>query len=503
MQDGGSHIGKVHSIIEYIDHQGTANDEDLVLIMDGYDTWFQLPSEVLVDRYYEILDQADARLVDRLGVKAMRQVRKEKIGNAVSSRIVFGAGKRCAPNQIQTMACYAVPPSPLPEDLYGGNTDTPAGYNQWTSYRQRYLEAGMMMGPIGEMRRMFSRAGEMIDGPEKLWQTPGRTTIDPMDDGSKSSKYFYHGSDQSIFAKIFGRQEYIREHLRRRWDPVAGRPGDPKMQTTIEGMHFNDNLHPPWAHEQWQQDQLWVARERFLTHVPNWYLHLPSPDLLKKYDFGITLDYFSSLSHQTLNSETDATWLTHSNTPLESQIDAKTRSSYDCPLHLATTRSRTAFPANLLNAPHPSQPRSTTAPTPKQSLLWGSSHTTSPWLQTPLYTHLCLTTPTHATIPAIIHHNGAKHTLARDWKQMAWLYKAARPVLDGPSIYEENGLGRPELGGADEERQGPGTGGAWTDKGYSMSWEQLCPKDILERGEVFGKKRGGKGEGKSKSKGQG
>lgn len=78
--------------------------------------------------------------------KANQRLRA-RLGNAYNAEhirqtIVFGAGKRCAPNQMHTVACYPIPGSPLPDDLYGANTDTIMGKNKYTSMKQRYLNSG-------------------------------------------------------------------------------------------------------------------------------------------------------------------------------------------------------------------------------------------------------------------------------------------------------------------------------------------------------------------------
>lgn len=77
---------------------------------------------------------ANKRLKARLG----RAVKKENL----QQRIIFGAGKRCAPNQLHTVACYPLPPSPLPDNTYGNNTDTEMGKNIWVNNKQRYLNSG-------------------------------------------------------------------------------------------------------------------------------------------------------------------------------------------------------------------------------------------------------------------------------------------------------------------------------------------------------------------------
>jgi hypothetical protein len=179
------------------------------------DIWFQLRREVLIERYHAVNDAANERLLQRLGSAVHAE--------GLEQTIIFGSGKRCAPNQVQTIGCYPVPESPLPKDTYGNNTDTSLGRNPWYSLRQRWLNSGFIMGPKGDMRALFKRAAQKAKETQRNM---------PNDDGSHGSDYMYHGSDQALFAVIFGEQEYQREVMRRRHhsikDDIKGRGGTPK-----------------------------------------------------------------------------------------------------------------------------------------------------------------------------------------------------------------------------------------------------------------------------------
>jgi len=140
----GSHIAKISRVLEWLDGSPNVGDDELILMMDacgpcilfhgkspscsqGSDIWFQLRREVFIFRYYSINAATNWRLEQRLA----RAVGAED----VKQTTVFGAGKQCAPNQVHTVACYAIPSSPLPDDLYGDNTDTIMGRNKFTSLR--------------------------------------------------------------------------------------------------------------------------------------------------------------------------------------------------------------------------------------------------------------------------------------------------------------------------------------------------------------------------------
>lgn len=149
---GGSHVAKISRVLEYLEKMPESMDHELIFMMDAYgpcesfrpmqigtadcttDIWFQLPPEVLVSRYYTINKKANQRLRARLG--------NAYDAEHIRQTIIFGAGKRCAPNQMHTVACYPIPEAPLPDDLYGANTDTVMGKNKYTSLKQRYLNSG-------------------------------------------------------------------------------------------------------------------------------------------------------------------------------------------------------------------------------------------------------------------------------------------------------------------------------------------------------------------------
>jgi hypothetical protein len=58
------------------------------------------------------------------------------------------------------------------------------------------------MGPKGDLRALFTRAAAKAKETQRNMDN---------DDGSHGSDFMYHGSDQALFAVIFGEQEYQRE----------------------------------------------------------------------------------------------------------------------------------------------------------------------------------------------------------------------------------------------------------------------------------------------------
>lgn len=301
------------------------------------DIWFQLRPEVLISRYHSINDAANERLRQRLG----RAVDKE----GLSQTIIFGAGKRCAPNQVHTIACYPIPDSPLPHDLYGLNTDTIMGRNKYTSLRQRYLNSGYVIGPVGDMRKLWQRAQEILKASKE----------DPeWDNGSHGADFMYHGSDQSVFNIILGQQEFQREVMRRRHrttaDKAQGIAPDPPP-TRIEGTLIDDPINPSWTHEPFE------AKEG------------------KPYEFGIGLDYFSELGQQTVNSEEDARYLQYDG-DLGFQVNRDPNGHFDCPRKVSGN-----LPADV----EMSRP-------PFEGYAQSQMDEQKNWKGVPLYTNMCLNT---------------------------------------------------------------------------------------------------------------
>ncbi|KAJ6447201.1 dihydroorotate dehydrogenase [Purpureocillium lavendulum] len=405
---GGSHFAKITGVLEYINdgerRKQNGFDDELIIMIDSYDIWFQLPVEVLIARYDAIVAGDDARVAHRMGRAFSRE--------GIHSNIVFGGGKRCSPNQIHTLACYPVPDSPLPMDIHGGNTDTLMGRNIHSSFRTRYLNSGYMMGPVGAMRPLLEKA------KEKLEECANRTAA-LFDNGSRDSDHCYHGSDQSIFVEMYGEQEFHREVMRRHHrnamddyldSIVSGRAGARPPPSQILDAPVDDFLKPAFTHQQ-NND----------TYLPG-----------KPFEFGIALDYWSVLGHQTSNAEFDTRYILH-NKPLQPQIGQQ--GIFDCP-------ARAYMPDDLPE---------------RAPVLVPDDDNKNSWDSIPLYTEICV-----GTVPVMIHHNSVdKWWREKQWDK-TWWHGHSRRLLE-----EKRKAGAAML-----------TQGVSTDAGSRIKWEELCPKDV-------------------------
>jgi hypothetical protein len=57
----------LQGIRHYLHNNKYVQDDDLMLIVDGENSWFQLPSDVMIKQYVRVLEDANARLLVRYG----------------------------------------------------------------------------------------------------------------------------------------------------------------------------------------------------------------------------------------------------------------------------------------------------------------------------------------------------------------------------------------------------------------------------------------------------
>lgn len=178
--DHGRTMSKIPGVTRYLDAvlredahpDDKLKEDDLVLIADGYDIWFQLPPEVLLRRYHDINAKANARLRQQWGRDSPMPMRQS---------IITASQKRCypPPKAGSVMRCDVLPESPLRVDLYGSDTDNNFNETDFHHVRPRFINGGTYMGPAGDLRRMFRRALFKLESAvgrgEKLYSEQGVT----------------------------------------------------------------------------------------------------------------------------------------------------------------------------------------------------------------------------------------------------------------------------------------------------------------------------------------
>ncbi|KAI9667516.1 MAG: hypothetical protein M1821_000332 [Bathelium mastoideum] len=174
-----SHLFKVFRTLEYFNSLPEEQDDDLVVLIDAYDVWFQLRPDVLIQRYYSLRDAADKHLVDQLGASVVAE-------HGLRQTIFFNADKTLWPNLDTSTDPWWLPNSTLPESAFGPLTDKTDN----VYYRPRWLNSGAIIGPLGDMRRLWNVTARRIE-------EEGNSTL-------------FKDSDQMWFAKIYADQEYAR-----------------------------------------------------------------------------------------------------------------------------------------------------------------------------------------------------------------------------------------------------------------------------------------------------
>ncbi|KAF2020899.1 hypothetical protein BU24DRAFT_382910 [Aaosphaeria arxii CBS 175.79] len=165
---------QLKQVLDYLKNKLWVKDEDLILHVDGQDTWFQLPSDVLIRQYQNVLADANKRMLNKYGV--------DRDGlQKYNETIIFGATKVC---EGEDMACSYAPDSLLPSNIYGERTGqekalTPA----------KYLDSHMFIGPAKDVRALFEAALKNFDG-----------------------RHSSLGTAQSVFAAMFGEQQLARDN---------------------------------------------------------------------------------------------------------------------------------------------------------------------------------------------------------------------------------------------------------------------------------------------------
>ena len=413
-----SHTGKIQGVFDFLSDKSLVKDDDLVLIIDGYDIWMQLPPDVLIKRYHNILTEADERLRRRYGMEtrpSMVQKRQMARVPKYTQRVIFAADKICWPNGENDPACAAVPYSPLPKDAYGPGTD-----EDKDSFlkRPRYLNSGTVMGPAADVRAIYESALKRVE----------------------SEGWF---GDQYIFSSIFGEQEFSRETSRQSSQGTGGRWLD-------------------WISSALGASDSPLAANRTinnLTLVPE-----------HRYEYGIGLDYESELFQTLTHSVNDIRFVTYNDSSILSAIQEMHPNLRPQPFNL---------PIDLQTAKEPYMYAS--ADSESEEIADGILLPFSPkldniveepeWEEVPLATNLIT-----ASVPSILHFNGDAKPLREEWWSHMWYGKDSRALLRRVMRSSQGirAATAAALGGQSWWDMRGGKGGVWDDNKVWMSWHDVC-----------------------------
>ncbi|CAK3993329.1 Hypothetical predicted protein [Lecanosticta acicola] len=254
-----SHLFKITETLTYLRTLPREADTDMIVILDAYDIWLQLRPDVLLNRYYEVLRKNDLRL-QKDGILG-----KQINGYKIESKIIIGPDKIYWPQGPEDPATWAVPQSPLPEDIFGPDTDTDA-----PTSRPRWLNSGTIMGPAKEMRDYFAATVDMVS---KIYD----------------SSWEFRTSDQYYFAEVWAEQEVMRR----------------KLQAELKGQAFQPSLVPG-------------------TNETGIVPHIPAG---KRTEYGILQDYNTDVFQTAAGFELWLTWMRFNGSTKPADLSRRRRSS--------------------------------------------------------------------------------------------------------------------------------------------------------------------------------
>ena len=445
--DRGSHAGKIRGVFDFLNDKSKVKDDDLVLIIDGYDVWFQLPPEIMIRRYHKMIYEANDHLRRRYGM-----VTEGKPGDGTADRVqkytqkvIFGADKICWPNPAQDPACAAVPYSTLPKDVYGPETDKDkAGFHN----RPRFLNSGSVIGLAADVRAIYQYAVRKVE-------ERGRGSI----------------GDQFVFAEIFGEQEFQRETIRRDSQWTGGR--------------FYD----------WVSNALGTSESPLSANITiNNMTTIPG----QRYEYSMGLDYESHLFQTMTHSAADVEFITYNSSAYLSSIQAAHPSLHGLPLFLPSDLQTANAPFSYAS---PGNHTLDSSSSDKALLLpYSAALDTLPtgpheptWRTLPLATNVYA-----ASIPSLLHINGDKSLLSTWWPKL-WHHPYSRALLRQyiRSSQTPTAAAPAAKGGQTWWDNRGGRGGVWTDNGEWMAWGEVCKgteEAVFGDGKgVWGKEEGGRG----------
>ncbi|KAF4974835.1 hypothetical protein FZEAL_8296 [Fusarium zealandicum] len=177
-----AHIAKLRAIKRYLYSEAGEKDDDLVVVVDGFDVLAQIPAETMIERYFDFIARADQKLADQRGISV-----EELHATDVRQTVLWGTDKGCFPSGGSDPRCWLVPFSTLPRYKWGPKTEN----GELIFSDSRFLNSGTVIGPLGDLRTFIDATLMLI---EDTWDPDFR----------------YHDSDQYYISTMYARQEYQR-----------------------------------------------------------------------------------------------------------------------------------------------------------------------------------------------------------------------------------------------------------------------------------------------------
>jgi hypothetical protein len=379
------------------------------------DSWFQLPAEVTINRFFHSMQNADKQLLEKHGRKPPEIELNSTViplgSPRYTQRVLFGAQKECS-NPPEDLACYSAPEPPLPEDT----NDFEADRNSEVKYSSpRYMGPTMAIGHVADLRPIYERATEILQSENN---------------GARSSQY--------VFSQIWGKQEYVR---------------------SLRSKAFSINV-PLSA---WARFKLGLGDDpvQIPAITPTNTVVQPG----KKYEFGIGLDYEGSIFQNLHNSADDIRFVTFKNPSTTDPQTTLSEPALQSPIQIPLDLNQTAPPF----AQHP-----VSSPNPDPPIIAGLDdlpRENNGWQDIELATNIVAPS---SSVPSTLNFHG-NEALVNEWWNKMWYQPHARALLRQNIRNPDGAIVAKAAAEVDEwwDTRG-GKGGAWTDSGKWLGWNEVC-----------------------------
>ncbi|PVH68587.1 hypothetical protein DL98DRAFT_373447, partial [Cadophora sp. DSE1049] len=165
-------------------------DDDLVMVVSE-DTIFQLPATITLSRFFSTLHSTSTTLLTTYGRvpninDSTSNTPKTQRPQRYTPKLLFSDSKSCSSTP-DSPACLSVPESPLPKHISSPKTNGGNDASESDSVTPRYLGASLHIGRATSLIPLYKRATEILE----------------FKDIGKSGKEY-------VFEQLFGEQEYAR-----------------------------------------------------------------------------------------------------------------------------------------------------------------------------------------------------------------------------------------------------------------------------------------------------
>lgn len=189
---------RIKLVHDYLSKHPALRDDDIVILLDSPYNWVQLRPEVLLKRYYRIIDEANERLRETIGEKTV-------IESDIQQSIIFAAQDTCSRHNSDELACLAVPQSPLSDITALASL--------------KHVSVSTIVGPLGKLRTLFKQVKSRAEG-----------AMDNVD-------------LQALVEEIYGKQEYRREVVRQQHLSFAKRVWHSVQNVFGQGQTIVDRIN--------------------------------------------------------------------------------------------------------------------------------------------------------------------------------------------------------------------------------------------------------------------